>query len=96
MTTDKLTPTHPLIQSLRQSGQAGAPSAHPPHDEPQCWREAQIEAPPRPRVLQDRGSHVTVLYHDNQGEENAGGSNLQGGSSPGRYRDGSWEENERA
>ncbi|XP_076581178.1 synaptopodin-2 [Chaetodon auriga] len=31
-----------------------------------------------------RGSHVTVLHHDNQGEENAGGSNLQGGSRPGR------------
>ncbi|KAI3376466.1 hypothetical protein L3Q82_016924 [Scortum barcoo] len=32
-----------------------------------------------------RGSHVTVLHHDDQGEENAGSSNLQGGSGAGRY-----------
>lgn len=31
-----------------------------------------------------RGSHVTVLNHDDQGEENAGGSNLQGGPDSGR------------
>lgn len=38
-----------------------------------------------PLSLHPRGSHVTVLYHDDEGEENAGSSNLQGGSSPGRY-----------
>lgn len=38
-----------------------------------------------PLSLHPRGSHVTVLHHDNEGEKNAGGGNLQGGSSPGRY-----------
>lgn len=38
-----------------------------------------------PLPLHPRGSHVTVLYHDDEGEENAGSGNLQGGSSTGRY-----------
>lgn len=37
---------------------------------------------PHLRLL--KGSHVTILHHDDQGEENTGGSNLQGDSRPGR------------
>ncbi|XP_054456957.1 synaptopodin-2 isoform X3 [Anoplopoma fimbria] len=44
-----------------------------------------------PRQWQpQRASHVTVLHHDDRGEENAGSSNLQGGSSPGRARTTLW------